>query len=411
MGSARAVDGRSGDRRRARGVPGRRRLRRHGRPAARRAPPPRAGLRRAPHHRADPRPHGGSRRSTRPRRVTETGGIFALDGGRPGAHRGAAGRHRRAAGTGGPGASRPLRGRGPHARLRSRRARRLALLGAASVLASRREDLPGRYLFLFQPGEEALCGAKTMVEGGALSSHGGRPADRLPRDVAVMPTGMVAPARGHHHVRGPLAADHAARARVGTAPCRRHRATSSGPRPIWSDGCRGGRGARPTRARTACAARARWRRAPRSTSCPTAATVTGTLRTFTEPQREEALGRLRVAVRRRRRRTRGVEVDLELPEHTPAVVNDAAVADAGGGARRKAVLGDDAGPAHAAGEPERRRERVPEPPARAATSSSAVRRPTDRAGRTTAPSFSVEDESLRVGANVLVRGAVALAAP
>ena len=41
-----------------------------------------------------------------------------------------------------------------------------SMLGAASLLAARREDLPGRYIFVFQPAEEALCGAKAMLEGG-----------------------------------------------------------------------------------------------------------------------------------------------------------------------------------------------------------------------------------------------------
>ena len=54
--------------------------------------------------------------------------------------------------------------------------------------------------------------------------------------------------------------------------------------------------------------------------------MTGTLRTFTSAQREEALRRLRdlcgsIAD------TQGVMADLELPEQTPAVVNDPAVVD------------------------------------------------------------------------------------
>ena len=48
-----------------------------------------------------------------------------------------------------------------------------SLLGAASLLAARREDLPGRYVFLFQPAEEALCGAKAMLERGALTAMEG----------------------------------------------------------------------------------------------------------------------------------------------------------------------------------------------------------------------------------------------
>jgi len=42
------------------------------------------------------------------------------------------------------------------------------LLGVASVFAERAEDLPGRYLFVFQPAEEKLSGAQAMVDGGLL---------------------------------------------------------------------------------------------------------------------------------------------------------------------------------------------------------------------------------------------------
>jgi amidohydrolase len=42
------------------------------------------------------------------------------------------------------------------------------LLGVASVFAERAEDLPGRYLFVFQPAEEQLSGAQAMVDGGLL---------------------------------------------------------------------------------------------------------------------------------------------------------------------------------------------------------------------------------------------------
>ena len=42
------------------------------------------------------------------------------------------------------------------------------LLGAARVLVERREDLAGRVLLMFQPGEEGLGGARTMLEEGLL---------------------------------------------------------------------------------------------------------------------------------------------------------------------------------------------------------------------------------------------------
>ena len=46
------------------------------------------------------------------------------------------------------------------------------LLGTAAALAARAEDLPGRYVFLVQPAEEALGGAIAMIDGGVLDSLG-----------------------------------------------------------------------------------------------------------------------------------------------------------------------------------------------------------------------------------------------
>ena len=45
------------------------------------------------------------------------------------------------------------------------------LLGAARTLAERAESLPGRYLFVFQPAEEIVEGAKAMIEKGFFDAH------------------------------------------------------------------------------------------------------------------------------------------------------------------------------------------------------------------------------------------------
>ena len=42
------------------------------------------------------------------------------------------------------------------------------LVGAARLLSARQADLPGRVLFMFQPGEEGFAGAKYMIEEGLL---------------------------------------------------------------------------------------------------------------------------------------------------------------------------------------------------------------------------------------------------
>jgi hippurate hydrolase len=44
------------------------------------------------------------------------------------------------------------------------------LLGAARILHERRADLPGHVILMFQPGEEGLGGAKTMIEEGLLDA-------------------------------------------------------------------------------------------------------------------------------------------------------------------------------------------------------------------------------------------------
>jgi amidohydrolase len=45
------------------------------------------------------------------------------------------------------------------------------LLGVARTLADRAEDVSGRYLFVFQPAEEIVSGAKAMIAGGLLEDH------------------------------------------------------------------------------------------------------------------------------------------------------------------------------------------------------------------------------------------------
>jgi amidohydrolase len=50
------------------------------------------------------------------------------------------------------------------------------LVGAAHLLAARREDLAGDVVFMFQPGEEGYNGAGLMIDEGVLDAAG-RPAD------------------------------------------------------------------------------------------------------------------------------------------------------------------------------------------------------------------------------------------
>jgi amidohydrolase len=338
-------------------------------------------------------------------RVTDTGGVFVMDGGRPG---------------------RPVVLRADIDALPVQEDERrtchsevdgvmhacghdvhvAALLGVASLLASRREELPGRYVFVFQPGEEALCGAKTMFENGAFAVMEGA---RLVgfHVTSQAPTGMVA-----------------VRAGVTMSEAHSLRITVTGP---------GGHGAMPTgqgdvilataelvgrldevvqgltyeEANCVCSA-GTLRAGTAVNVVPTSARVTGTLRTFTAGQRDEALRRLG-ALCAAVADAQGVQIEWETPERTPAVENDPAVTDLVE-AEARAALGVDQvfrmPPASPSDDVSEFLQRLPGcyffVGGAAADGSSGMHH---------SPAFSVEDAALGVGAAVMVRSAVALAGP
>ena len=339
-------------------------------------------------------------------RVTETGGIFSMEGGRPGR-------------------SVVLRGDIDGLPVQEDQARAVhseveglmhacghdvhvaALLGAASLLAARREDLPGRYVFLFQPAEEALCGAKSMLEGGALTAMEGSSPRRLPCDLAGA-IGLRRPAGRHRHVGGELAPHHAERPRRS----RRHA--------LGAGRCHPGHGrvGEPAGRRdrrvlsyegTDCVCSAGTIHAGTAVNVvPTSARITGTLRTFTESQHQQALARLQELCDNVGD-DQGVHVELEVPEHTRAVVNDPEATDL---VEREA--GAVVGPNLVF--------RMPPVPPSDDVSEFLRHLPgcyffigggaaDGSSGMHHSPSFVVEDESLRVGTSVLVRSALALAAP
>jgi amidohydrolase len=338
-------------------------------------------------------------------RTTETGGIFTMEGGRPGR-------------------SVVLRGDIDGLPVQEDEARAVhsevegvmhacghdvhvaSLMGAASLLAARREDLPGRYVFLFQPAEEALCGAKAMLERGALTAMEG---SRLVgfHVTSQLPSGFVA-----------------LRAGIAMSEANSLRITLTGP---------GGHGAMPSaqgdviRATAELVSRLgdvasglRYEEADCVCSAgtihagtavnvvPTSARVTGTLRTFTDAQHEEALVRLQDLCDSVGD-DQGVHVELEVPEHTRAVVNDGE-ATAVVEAEASVILGPD--------------QVFRMPPLSPSDDVSEFLRhlpgcyffvgggaADGSSGMHHSPTFTVEDESLRVGAGVLARSALALAAP
>ncbi len=338
-------------------------------------------------------------------RASETGGIFSMEGGRPG----------RTVVVRGDIDGLPVQedtGRAVHSEVDGvmhacgHDVHVASVLGAASVLASRREDLPGRYVFVLQPGEESLCGAKAMLEGGALSVMEGARLTGF-HVTSLLPTGMVA-------------------LRTGIAMSEAHalRITLRGP---------GGHGAVPSAGgdvirataelvgmlptvveglayeQSACVCSAGTLRAGTAVNVvPTSATMTGTLRTFTPEQREEALIRLR-ALCEAVAEAQGVKVELSLPEHTPAVVNDPVVTDLVEAEARSALGAENVlriPPTQPSDDVSEFLERLPG--CYFFVGGGPAHGP---GGMHHSPSFWVEDGSVRTGASVLVRSALALAAP
>ncbi|HEX3793815.1 MAG TPA: M20 family metallopeptidase [Acidimicrobiales bacterium] len=338
-------------------------------------------------------------------RVGETGGIFAFDGGRPGrtvvmradidglpVHENETNPfHSEVEGT------MHACGHDVHT---------AALLGVATALSARRDALPGRYVFVFQPGEEALSGAKSMIKGGALDAMIG--ARLVGFHVAsVLPVGLVG-------LRGGVAMSEAHSLRFSVA----------GP---------GGHGAIPnakgdvikatadlvSRLGTVvdglhyegadCICSAGTLSAGTAVNVvPTAATVTGTLRTFTDLQREEAFGRLRELCATIGD-LHGVTVDLTVPEQTPAVVNDGAVTDLVE-AEAQAAFGTKAvfrmPPTSPSDDVSEFLNNLP-----GCYFFVGGARADGTSGMHHSPTFAVEDESLRIGATLVLRSAIALAAP
>ena len=197
-----------------------------------------------------------------------------------------------------------------------------ALLGAASVLARHADELAGRYVFVFQPGEERLGGALAMIEGGLLEQvH----ADALVgcHVATPLPAGLVGSRPGlgwtesysldfHIHGTGGHGALGVDSGNVILAASALARGLAGVVEGLAYDGA-------------SCACSAGMIEAGTAPNVlPDSARVRGTLRTYTDEQREDALGRLR-ALCQGIEADEGVRIELGLPDHTRAVRNDPAV--------------------------------------------------------------------------------------
>jgi amidohydrolase len=278
------------------------------------------------------------------------------------------------------------------------------LLGVARALAGRSEDLPGRYVFVFQPAEEALCGATSMIEGGLLDAVG--PARLVGFHVAsILPAGFVALRPGismseAHSIRIEVRGrgGHGALPGIGgnviVALAELVRGLPDVVEGLHYEGVPCVCGAGMVRAGTAV------------NIVPDHALVAGTLRTFTAPQRAEALAAL-AALCDRVAADEGVTIELVVAEHVDAVENDPSVTAVVEQVART-VAGSD--------------QVFIQPPVSPSDDVSAFLRlmpgcyffvgggrPDGSSGMHHSPTFSVEDGAMRTAGPVLAASAVALA--
>jgi amidohydrolase len=198
-----------------------------------------------------------------------------------------------------------------------------ALLGVADILARRRDDLAGTYVALFQPAEEAIGGARAMVDGGVLDGRtfdyviGAHVTANAPLGIVACKPGVMMSEADSFSVTIRGAGGHGAMAstagNVVLAVASLAERVGSVVDGLELEG-------------TGCACSAGMISAGTAPNVvPREATLRGTLRTFTTAHRDEALARLEslldeTAV------TFGVTTNLTLVDRARAVVNNAGVA-------------------------------------------------------------------------------------
>nr|UXE44073.1 N-acetylcysteine deacetylase [uncultured bacterium] len=280
------------------------------------------------------------------------------------------------------------------------------MLGVAEVIAARADTLPGRYVFLFQPAEEHLAGARAMIDAGVLESMradhliGCHVASILPTGIVFLRSGVtMAEGQGlRFEIRGPggHGALPGASGDVVAAVGELVRAL-----PAVVDGLEH------ERARCACSAGV-IRAGTALNVLPSSAVVEGTLRTFTESQHRTAIERLQELCRRIADQ-RSVTIELALTMHAPAVINDAHASDLVQAAATEAlgservISGPPLSPSDDVSEFLRR---VP-----GCFFLVGAARGDGSSGMHHSPAFAIEEEAMRTGAVVMANGAIALATP
>jgi amidohydrolase len=281
-----------------------------------------------------------------------------------------------------------------------------ALLGLADVLGRRRDQLSGRFVAVFQPAEEALGGARAMIDGGVLSEHGVQYAIGA-HVTSLAPVGIVAARPGvmmseatsfSVTLRG--TGGHGAMASVNGNVILAVSALAPLLGTAVTDLTHEG---------TSCACSAGVLHAGTANNVvPRTATLRGTLRTFTDAQRASALGRLGELLEQVAR-DYGVECRFRVDDGTPRVDNDPMVTERVEASARR-VVGDEwvwrIPPASPSDDMSEFLNEVP-----GCYLFVGGGRADGTSGMHHSPEFSVEDAALRVAAGVLAAAAVDLAQP
>lgn len=194
------------------------------------------------------------------------------------------------------------------------------LVGAAKLLTARRAELPGRVLFMFQPGEEGHFGARVMLEEGLLDRANPPAAAFAIHAAPNLPAGMIASRPSailasnddfQIHVRG----------RGGHASMP-HDALD--PVPVACEIVQALQSYVTRRVNAfepAVVTVAYIRAGTTFNVIPEVATMRGTIRTVSERTRKQVVGDLRNLVEGIAR-AHGAEADLELWEGYPVTAND-----------------------------------------------------------------------------------------